>query len=130
MNTPPVILAKKRKFPLESKVESYLAKEVRSQGWDSYKFSSPNNRGVFDRIICIDDGSVVFVEVKAMTGKPSNPQAIFAGKLEHQSQQWCYVYCMIGVDQLMHDLINCRSLEQIYNEPPRRKAIPHIKVKL
>jgi hypothetical protein len=130
MNTPPIILAKKRAHPLESKVESHLSKCVKAQGWESFKFSSPNNRGVFDRIVCMDDGSTIYVEVKAMNGKPSNPQAIFAGKLERQNQQWCYVYCINGVDQLMDDLINCRSLDQVYNEPKRRKPIPHIKEKL
>ena len=126
IDVPPILKKKPRDFPLEKVVEKELVKRVKQLGGDCSKFSSPNNRGVFDQIILTPDANTTFVEVKAEKGKPSHKQAVFAGRLDAQNQRWCYVYGMTGVDEFMHDLHNNLPLKQVYHEPVRRKPVPHI----
>lgn len=49
----------------ESKIEEYLRKQVRTRGGRAYKFISPGNSGVPDRLVCLPYGTAVFVELKA-----------------------------------------------------------------
>lgn len=50
--------------PLESAVERRLVSYVESVGGVAYKFSSPANRGVPDRLCLMPCGEIFFVEVK------------------------------------------------------------------
>jgi hypothetical protein len=59
---------------LESKIEEWLNKQIKSLGGKSYKFVSPGNPGVPDRIYLLPDGRVYFVELKRVIGKLSNVQ--------------------------------------------------------
>ena len=58
----------------EKKVEQTIVRWVKSKGGVAYKFSSPGNRGVPDRIVIFDGGRIAFLEVKSATGKPSKLQ--------------------------------------------------------
>lgn len=49
----------------EKDVEKYLREQVRAAGGRAYKFVSPGNDGVPDRLVCMPHGRVVFVELKA-----------------------------------------------------------------
>lgn len=51
----------------EAKVEQFLIKKCAERHWLCWKFTSPNLRGVPDRII-IADGLCAFVECKSQTG--------------------------------------------------------------
>lgn len=55
----------------EAKVERKLVKWAKEQGCLSYKFSSPANRGVPDRIFIGPSGKVLFLELKAPGEKPT-----------------------------------------------------------
>jgi len=125
MSIPAIIKSKKRPFPLESVIEDRLRKKIKAKGGKFFKFSSINNRGVFDRI-CLWQGTCVFVEVKAEKGKPSRKQAVFARDLEDNGQYWCYVYGEKGSEEFLHDLFNHNAFQQVYHAPKRRKPIPHI----
>ena len=57
----------------ESLIERKCSKWAKEQGWLTYKFTSPNNRSVPDRIY-IKDGNVVFVEFKAPGKTPTRLQ--------------------------------------------------------
>ena len=57
----------------ESTIERNCSKWAIDNGWLSYKFSSPSQRGVPDRIY-IKDGNTVFVEFKAFGKKPTQYQ--------------------------------------------------------
>lgn len=94
---PPVVVNKKRDHPLEKVVEAYLKKEVGKLGGKSWKFSSPNNRGVFDQIMVID-GLTLFVEVKRVKGKISPKQESFYDSIMERSQFGCFVFGHAGVD--------------------------------
>lgn len=49
----------------EKATEKYLRDEIKRIGGKAYKFVSPGNAGVPDRLICLPRGRVVFVELKS-----------------------------------------------------------------
>lgn len=55
---------------LEKTIEKNCVKWAESKGWLSYKFVSPSNRGVPDRIF-LRNGKTVFVEFKKPGGETS-----------------------------------------------------------
>ena len=59
---------------LESEIESWLNKKVKALGGLSYKFTSPGNPGVPDRIYIFPGGRVWFVELKQLSGRMSGLQ--------------------------------------------------------
>jgi hypothetical protein len=73
---------------LEKQIEGYLVKKVKEIGGVAYKFVSPANRGVADRIVCLPDGGVVFVEVKSATGQLSALQEQFAKDMTRLKQNY------------------------------------------
>ena len=56
---------------LESKLEQKLIAHIKKLGGIAYKFTSPNRRGVPDRLCVMPCGRVFFVEVKAPTKQPT-----------------------------------------------------------
>lgn len=52
----------------ESQIEARLVRMVRERGGLCYKFVSPGNPGVPDRLIITPDGRVVWVELKTQVG--------------------------------------------------------------
>lgn len=59
----------------EKEIEVYLRDAVQRAGGRAYKFVSPGNNGVPDRLVCLPGGQAVFVELKA-PGKPPRPLQI------------------------------------------------------
>jgi hypothetical protein len=57
---------------LEKEIEKHLVKRVKELGGIAYKFVSPGNRGVPDRIVFLPGGLIIFVELKA-PGKETTP---------------------------------------------------------
>lgn len=57
----------------EKSIEKYLAKKVEEAGGRSYKFTSPGNVGVPDRLVVMDR-RVFFIEVKGPTGRLTKRQ--------------------------------------------------------
>jgi len=58
---------------LEKQIEKYLVDEVRKMGGIAYKWVSPGNDGVPDRIVIVP-GFVIFVELKTETGRLTEVQ--------------------------------------------------------
>lgn len=52
----------------ESQIEARLVRMVRERGGLCYKFVSPGNPGVPDRIVVTPDGQTVYVELKTEVG--------------------------------------------------------------
>ena len=50
---------------LEKQIESKVVKKAKELGFLTYKFSSPSNRGVPDRIFISPYGEVFFIEFKS-----------------------------------------------------------------
>lgn len=53
----------------EKQIEQYLRQRVKEIGGIAYKFVSPGNVGVPDRLVCLPGERAVFVELKSPTGK-------------------------------------------------------------
>ena len=58
----------------ESAIEARLVKMVRERGGLCYKFVSPSNPGVPDRIVITPDGRSIYVELKTEIGRLANIQ--------------------------------------------------------
>lgn len=82
----------------ERDIEKILVEEIRKAGGRAYKFVSPGNDGVPDRLIVLPGSVPIFVELKTETGKLSKIQ-----EAQVQFLRKCYqkVYVLYG----MHDLI-------------------------
>jgi len=80
----------------ESKIEKWLNEQVRKLGGKSYKFISPGNPGVPDRIYLLPGGKVYFVELKRIIGKLSNVQV---WQREQFRQMGVDVKVIYGMDQ-------------------------------
>lgn len=58
----------------ESEIEARLVRGVKALGGVAYKFVSPGNVGVPDRLVVLPGGRVIFVELKAEGGRLSPMQ--------------------------------------------------------
>lgn len=61
---------------LEKEIEKILREEVRSAGGKAYKWVSPGNTGVPDRIVIFKDTPPIFVELKTKNGKLTAVQRV------------------------------------------------------
>lgn len=59
---------------LEKDIECRMAQKIKKTGGLCYKFVSPNNPGVPDRIVITPDGRTIYVELKTETGRLSSIQ--------------------------------------------------------
>lgn len=80
---------------LEKSIEARLVRGVKRFGGVAFKFVSPGNIGVPDRIIIWPDGMVHFVELKTDTGKLSKLQMSQIRRLTELKQ---LVYTLYGKD--------------------------------
>lgn len=71
---------------LEKDIERYLKKKVEKEKGLTYKFVSPGNVGVPDRIIFLK-GKVYFVELKAPNKKPRPSQLVQFKKIQEQYEK-------------------------------------------
>ena len=84
----------------ESEIENLLVWHVERLGGKAYKFTSPSNRGVADRIACMPDGSTWFVELKRPKGGRLSPlQKIFAGEMHSLNQKYACLWTKEQVDE-------------------------------
>ena len=56
---------------LERKIEEYLVRQIKRIGGKAYKWSSPSNRAVPDRLCILPKGIIKLVELKATGKKPT-----------------------------------------------------------
>lgn len=57
----------------EKEIENYLVRKIKNKKGIAYKFTSPGNSGVPDRLCLLPNGKIFFVELK-FPGK--NPRAL------------------------------------------------------
>lgn len=86
----------KKQGMLESKIEVWLNEQIRKIGGKSYKFVSPGNPGVPDRIYLLPDGKIYFVELKRIIGKLSNVQVWQRDQFQRMGIEIKVIY---GMDQ-------------------------------
>lgn len=77
---------------LEKEIERRMCTLIKNRGGLAYKFTSPNSRGVPDRIIVTPLGSVWFVELKTLTGKLTEIQRKQISELQKRGANVRVVY--------------------------------------
>lgn len=70
----------------ERTVERWLGQRLKQEGFLYFKFVSPQNPGVPDRLVICPDGAVEFVEIKTLAGKLSRQQEVCIQELERHGQ--------------------------------------------
>ena len=81
----------------EKDIERILVTEVKKLGGRAYKWTSPGNDGVPERIVIFPDRAPVFVELKTDTGKLSALQKIQIDRLRELGQKVYVAYGIEGV---------------------------------
>lgn len=87
----------------EKAIETYLRDSVKKAGGKAYKFVSPGNDGMPDRIAVFPGGRIVFVELKAPGKKPTPLQLLQHNRLRELGTRVCVVDSKAGVDGLMKE---------------------------
>lgn len=82
---------------LEKDIERILVAEVKRLGGCAYKWVSPSNDGVPDRIVILPDSRPIFVELKTDTGKLSALQKVQCKRLIDLGQRVEILYGISGL---------------------------------
>ena len=91
---------------LEWEIEKKLVDGVRKLGGRAYKFVSPGNDGVPDRIVVLPGISPVFVELKTETGRLSSLQNVQIKKLKDLGQDVRVLYGLEDVKRFLEEIQN------------------------
>lgn len=90
-NAAPLSPADVKPAMLEKEIEKKICDYAKSKGCLVYKFTSPNQRAVPDRLIVAPNGHVGFLELKRPGNTPTKLQSIELAKLKQQGAMsgWC-----------------------------------------
>lgn len=88
----------------EVQIENYLVREIKKLGGLCWKFTSPGQRGVPDRIILLPKGKVIFVELKTETGRLSVLQQRTITVLKNLGQRTYVLKSKEEVKQFIEEL--------------------------
>ena len=87
---------------LEKELEKKLRDKVKKLGGKAYKFVSPGNAGVMDRIVLMPGGIIYFVEMKRPGGKLSKLQIVQKRTIEKLG----FNVLIISSEQELNDFIS------------------------
>ena len=90
---------------VESQLEARLVQGVKALGGIAYKFVSPGNRGVPDRLVVLPGGRLLFAELKADGGRLSRQQAYQRESLRRLGEE---VWTVGGENGVQESLDACR----------------------
>lgn len=86
----------------EKSVETYLREQVKAHGGNAYKFVSPGNAGVPDRLVLFPGGRAAFVELKAPGKKPTLLQQAQIKKISSMGFQAFVIDSKSEVDKFIN----------------------------
>lgn len=89
---------------LEKDIEKWLGDQVKNLGGLYYKFVSPGNRGVPDRIIVFPPGVTIFVELKTDKGRTSAIQDVQIKRLQRAGAPVRVVKGRTDAERLVADI--------------------------
>lgn len=89
---------------LESEIEEILVDTVRGLGGRAYKWVSPGNAGVPDRMVILPGCKPIFVELKTDTGQLTRLQRIQIDRLRRLGQDVRVVKGLSGVAEFFGDI--------------------------
>ena len=93
---------------LEKEIENYFVWTAERAGGRTYKFKSPTQRGVSDRLACMPDGSTWFVELKTKGGRLSELQKIFRNDVLDLHQK----YALLNSKEMIDEWINTQTVSR------------------
>lgn len=87
---------------LEKEIEKILVSEVKKLGGRAYKWVSPGNDGVPDRIVIFPNRPPVFVELKSESGRLTALQDVQIKRIRELGQAVFVVRGMDGLSGFFH----------------------------
>lgn len=88
----------------EKEIEEKLRKAVKQMGGKAYKFVSPGNVGVPDRIVIMPGGRIYFVELKTASGRLTPVQQSQLVYLKNLGQDVRVLYGLSDVEDFIREL--------------------------
>lgn len=85
----------------EKEIENYLVRKIKNKKGIAYKFTSPGNSGVPDRLCLLPNGKVFFVELKSPGKKPRALQVNQITKIMSLGQRVYVVDSKEKVDEVL-----------------------------
>ena len=89
----------------ESTIEAWLVRGVEGRGGLCYKFVSPGNKGVPDRIVITPDGRTEYVELKSPTGRLSPMQKFQRDELKARNVTVHVLNSVEQVEKFMREVM-------------------------
>lgn len=97
---------KRNRVLSEKRIESSVAKKAIELGYLTYKFISPANRGVPDRLFINKSGEIFFIEFKSLSGRVSLLQRkVFSKFIERRAYVYLVNDIQSGIDILNNNII-------------------------
>ena len=90
---------------IEKEIEKKMMEGVRRLGGKAYKFVSPGNNGVPDRMVVFPGGKIIFVELKTAVGRLSKLQKMQIRMLTHYGCDVRVLYGMDGVQAFLDEMV-------------------------
>jgi hypothetical protein len=90
----------------ERDIEKKMLNAVRKMGGEAFKWVSPGNDGVPDRIVMLPGGRLIFVELKADRGRLSPVQKIQIRRIQKLGQDVEVVQGMDGLEEFLERIRN------------------------
>lgn len=84
----------------ERDIEKRLVREIRAMGGEAFKWVSPGNDGVPDRIVMLP-GLIIFVELKTDRGRLAGVQRVQIRRIQRWGQEVVVVQGMDELDQFL-----------------------------
>ena len=90
----------------ERDIEKYLREQVKAKGGIAYKWTSPGNSGVPDRLVMLPGRPDIFVEVKAPGKRPTKIQLAQHRRIRDLGRCVLVIDSKEGVDDFIRDVEN------------------------
>lgn len=104
----------------EKEIEKILVCEVKKLGGRAYKWVSPGNAGVPDRIVILPGQAPVFVELKTDTGTLTSLQTAQINRLRVFGQKVWVVKGIAGMVRFFDDIGYTTAAQDIQNRYAER----------
>lgn len=91
---------------LEKEIERRMREMIRKRGGLTYKFTSPGNVGVPDRLVITPTGVVWFVELKTEAGRLAKIQKQQIRELEKRGANVRVVYGLQGAIDFVNEVMS------------------------